>query len=99
MLNSDSTLCICISDGMERHITGFAYIQGSGDDHELWSMTLRANCNELPTLVQALTSFPNTLSTRTDSNSYTSFRPIPIQHVHGRLSICTTHDISSPGWS
>jgi tRNA A64-2'-O-ribosylphosphate transferase len=35
---------ICISaskqvlDGMERRITGFAYIQGLGDDHELWSM-------------------------------------------------------------
>ncbi|KAG1772087.1 tRNA A64-2'-O-ribosylphosphate transferase [Suillus occidentalis] len=60
---------ICISaskqvlDGMERRITGFAYIQGSGDDHELWSMgltpvqfwkhkqiLLHANRNELPTL-------------------------------------------------
>ncbi|KAG1854203.1 initiator tRNA phosphoribosyl transferase [Suillus subalutaceus] len=68
---------ICISaskqvlDGMERRITGFAYIQGSGDDHELWSMGLTptqfwkhkqtlldANRNELPTLVQALTSYP-----------------------------------------
>ncbi|KAG1794434.1 tRNA A64-2'-O-ribosylphosphate transferase [Suillus plorans] len=106
---------ICISaskqvlDGIERRITGFAYIQGSGDDHELWSMgltpaqfwkhkqtLLRANRNELPTLVQALISSPNTLPTRTDSNSNASFHPIPIQHVHGRLSICTIHDLSSP---
>ncbi|KAG1856872.1 tRNA A64-2'-O-ribosylphosphate transferase [Suillus tomentosus] len=106
---------ICISaskqvlDAMERRITGFAYIQGSGDDHELWGMgltpaqfwkhkqtLLRANRNELPTLVHALASSLNTHSTSTDLNSNASFHPIPIQHVHGRLSICTTHDISSP---
>ncbi|KAG2347441.1 initiator tRNA phosphoribosyl transferase [Suillus weaverae] len=104
---------ICISaskqvlDGMERRITGFAYIQGSGDDHELWSMgltpaqfwkhkqtLLHTNRNELPTLVQVLTSSQNTHSARTDLNSNASFHPTPIQHVHGRLSICTTHDVS-----
>ncbi|KAG2153244.1 tRNA A64-2'-O-ribosylphosphate transferase [Suillus clintonianus] len=103
---------ICISaskqvlDGMERRVTGFAYIQGSGDDHELWSMgltpaqfwkhkatLLHANRNELPTLVQTLTSSTNTLDARTNSNA--SFHPTPIHHVHGRLSICTTHDIRS----
>ncbi|KAG2137311.1 initiator tRNA phosphoribosyl transferase-domain-containing protein [Suillus cothurnatus] len=95
---------ICISaskqvlDGMERRITGFAYIQGSGDDHELWSMgltpaqfwkhkqtLLNANRNELPTLVQALTSSPNTPSARTDSNG--SFHPTPIHHVHDHSRI------------
>jgi hypothetical protein len=25
-------------DGVERRAAGFAYIQGSGDDHELWGM-------------------------------------------------------------
>ncbi|KAG2159192.1 tRNA A64-2'-O-ribosylphosphate transferase [Suillus bovinus] len=103
---------ICISaskqvlDGMERRITGFAYIQGSGDDHELWSMgltpaqfwkhkqpLLHANRNELPTLVQTLTS---SLSTRTDLNSDASFHSTPIQYVQGRLSISITRDISSP---
>ncbi|KAG1725451.1 tRNA A64-2'-O-ribosylphosphate transferase [Suillus lakei] len=103
---------ICISaskqvfDGLERRVTGFAYIQGSGDDHELWSMgltptqfwkhkqtLLHANRNELPTLVQTLTSSPNIHSAPTNSNM--SFHPTPIHHVHGRLSICTTHDICS----
>ncbi|KAG1824375.1 initiator tRNA phosphoribosyl transferase [Suillus subaureus] len=103
---------ICISaskqvlDGMERRVTGFSYIQGSGDDHELWSMgltptqfwkhkqtLLNANRNELPTLVQALTSSSNTQSTHTNSNS--SFHPTSIHHIHGRLSICTTDDIPS----
>ncbi|KIK39166.1 hypothetical protein CY34DRAFT_808594 [Suillus luteus UH-Slu-Lm8-n1] len=105
---------ICISaskqvlDGIERRITGFAYIQGSGDDHELWSMgltpvqfwkhkqiLLHANRNELPTLVQTLTSSPNAYSARTNLNSNASFCPIPIHHVQGRLSICATHDIPS----
>jgi len=27
-----------VTDGVERRANGFAYIQGSGDDHELWSM-------------------------------------------------------------
>lgn len=27
-----------VADGLERRANGFAYIQGSGDDHELWSM-------------------------------------------------------------
>lgn len=27
-----------IQQGMERRSGGFAYIQGSGDDHELWGM-------------------------------------------------------------
>lgn len=91
---------------MERRVTGFSYIQGSGDDHELWSMgltptqfwkhkqtLLNANRNELPTLVQALTSSSNTQSTHTNSNS--SFHPTSIHHIHGRLSICTTDDIPS----
>ena len=35
---------ICVSaskqahDGVERRLNGFSYVQGSGDDHELWGM-------------------------------------------------------------
>ena len=35
---------VCVSasrhvrDGLERRTMGFAYVQGSGDDHELWGM-------------------------------------------------------------
>lgn len=105
---------ICISaskqvlDGMERRVTGFAYIQGSGDDHELWSMgltpaqfwknrqtLLHASRSELPTIVRALTSSTNTLATHTNLNFNASFHFTPIHHVHGRLSVCTTHEIPS----
>ncbi|KAG1739096.1 tRNA A64-2'-O-ribosylphosphate transferase, partial [Suillus paluster] len=109
---------ICISaskqvlDGIERRVTGFAYIQGSGDDHELWSMgltptqfwnhksdILHANRNELPNLVRTLTSSTNGSDARTNLNSHlnVSFHPTPIHHVRGRLSVCTNHDLlSSP---
>jgi tRNA A64-2'-O-ribosylphosphate transferase len=35
---------VCVSaskqiyDGLERRSNGYAYVQGSGDDHELWAM-------------------------------------------------------------
>ncbi|KAG0708686.1 tRNA A64-2'-O-ribosylphosphate transferase [Suillus ampliporus] len=103
---------ICISaskqvlDGVERRVTGFAYIQGSGDDHELWSMgltpaqfwkhksnILHANRSELPTLVHTLTSSTKNLETRTNSDLNASFCPTPIHHVRGRLSVCTNDDL------
>ncbi|OJA19419.1 hypothetical protein AZE42_02264 [Rhizopogon vesiculosus] len=104
---------ICISaskqvlDGVERRVTGFAYIQGSGDDHELWSMgltptqfwkyktdLLRANRPELPVLVQSLISSTDTKTLGTLASS-ASFHPIPIHHVRGQLSVCTHHDLGS----
>ncbi|KAI0943916.1 hypothetical protein AcV7_001869 [Taiwanofungus camphoratus] len=39
-----SIICVSASkqvqDGLERRSNGFAYVQGSGDDHELWAMGL-----------------------------------------------------------
>ena len=31
-------ICVCASKQAQVNTGGFAYIQGSGDDHELWSM-------------------------------------------------------------
>ncbi|KAH8103965.1 initiator tRNA phosphoribosyl transferase [Cristinia sonorae] len=52
---------ICVSaskqvgDGIERRSSGFAYVQGSGDDHELWGMGLTPQMfwEEKDTLLQA----------------------------------------------
>ncbi|KAG9312145.1 initiator tRNA phosphoribosyl transferase [Chiua virens] len=58
-----------VANGTERRASGFAYIQGSGDDHELWGMGLTPNLywkhhhkilttgsSELPDLVRSLLS-------------------------------------------
>ena len=40
---------ICVSaskqvgEGLERRLHGFSYVQGSGDDHELWGMVSAAS--------------------------------------------------------
>ncbi|KAF8841695.1 initiator tRNA phosphoribosyl transferase [Paxillus ammoniavirescens] len=99
---------VCVSaskqvvDGLERRATGFAYIQGSGDDHELWSMgltptifwnnhasILRSGRSELPNLVRSL------VEDSSDANVYGTDDPnqaliaMPIERVSGLLSICS----------
>ncbi|KAG2104089.1 initiator tRNA phosphoribosyl transferase-domain-containing protein [Suillus discolor] len=69
------------------------------------SPPLNSGNTNRPSSAQSVTNYqpsfkpshpPQTHSTRTDLNYNASLHPIPIQHVHGRLSIWTTHDISSP---
>ncbi|KAH7883244.1 tRNA A64-2'-O-ribosylphosphate transferase, partial [Phlebopus sp. FC_14] len=97
-----------ITDGLERRATGFAYIQGSADDHELWSMgltptifwnnrtgILKAGRSELPELVKSLVEASSSTNIHDDSNSQRTFQPTPIDHVSGLLSICCTASLLS----
>lgn len=88
-----------VTDGLERRTAGFTYIQGSGDDHELWSMGLTSNVfwrnrdqllnatrSALPDLVHGLTSCSDTPRGRgTDELCLT-----PIKHVSSLISLCST---------
>lgn len=92
-----------VADGLERRANGFAYIQGSGDDHELWSMgltptifwknrsvLLNATRSAIPALVQSLLSdFDVPHGAASDT------RLIPIAHVSGLLSILSTSTLRS----
>ncbi|KAJ3515773.1 hypothetical protein NMY22_g14359 [Coprinellus aureogranulatus] len=99
---------ICVSaskqvqDGTERRIGGFSYIQGSGDDHELWGMGLNpdifwkeqekllsANRAELPGLVSELVSSHS-------SSSWGSARePEGIAKISNRISLCRLSELGS----
>ncbi|KAJ7603724.1 initiator tRNA phosphoribosyl transferase [Mycena rosella] len=87
-----------VQDGVERRMGGFAYVQGSGDDHELWGMGLTpdifwkhraailgASRSHLPTLVASLVA--------AQSKASIGKLPTPIEKVHGRLSLCATSDL------
>ncbi|KAH7925292.1 initiator tRNA phosphoribosyl transferase, partial [Leucogyrophana mollusca] len=100
---------ICVSaskqvvDGLERRNAGFAYIQGSGDDHELWSMgltpgvfwkhrdeILRRTRSELPALIRSLVSLS---PIAVDNPGEGAVLPIPITHVKGLISLCANADL------
>ncbi|RXW16412.1 hypothetical protein EST38_g9441 [Candolleomyces aberdarensis] len=108
--NPGSRTClpiVCVSaskqvqDGSERRSSGFSYIQGSGDDHELWGMgltpqlfwqhkdtLLTTNRSGLPDLVSSL------VSSHTSSSSTRSTRaPEGIAKIADRISITSLSEI------
>ncbi|KAF4598796.1 hypothetical protein EYR38_007204 [Pleurotus pulmonarius] len=88
-----------ISDAIERRGGGFSYVQGSGDDHELWGMGLTpaifwrhhkellgAPRSELSALVESLVRNP----LPAESNKAP---PTTISHLRGRILICALADL------
>ncbi|KAJ2930166.1 hypothetical protein H1R20_g6965, partial [Candolleomyces eurysporus] len=79
--NPGSRTClpiICVSaskqvqDGSERRSSGFSYIQGSGDDHELWGMGLTPQLfwqHKDTLLVTDRSSLPDLVSSLVSSNT------------------------------
>ncbi|KAG6832083.1 hypothetical protein H0H87_002911 [Tephrocybe sp. NHM501043] len=100
---------ICLSASRQnddaRRPGGFAYVQGSGDDHELWgigltpthywrhtSTLLAATRSELPGLIQMLIS--EDMNEEHDRNSNTKTQQISeITKVYGRLRIGTFAEV------
>ncbi|KAI0343279.1 initiator tRNA phosphoribosyl transferase [Trametopsis cervina] len=100
---------ICVSaskqvqEGVERRSNGYSYVQGSGDDHELWSqgltpalfwrhkdLLLRTGRQDLKALVVELVD--NDLgSKRSDS---TVAESSPVNHVGGRIKIGLLSELS-----
>ncbi|KAF9524838.1 tRNA A64-2'-O-ribosylphosphate transferase [Crepidotus variabilis] len=100
---------ICVSaskkvdEGLERRLGGYTYVQGSGDDHELWGMgltpamfwehrqdLLKADRLDLPDLVKALVSQQPALLLCERKFPC----PTLIQKVHGRLQLCSTLELA-----
>ncbi|KAJ7650563.1 initiator tRNA phosphoribosyl transferase [Roridomyces roridus] len=88
-----------VQDGVERRSGGYAYVQGSGDDHELWGMGLTpdifwqhratlldAERAELPTLVESLVAA--NAETRIARSAIT-----PINKVRGLVLVCANSDL------
>ncbi|KAG8740073.1 hypothetical protein FRC10_004794, partial [Ceratobasidium sp. 414] len=82
-----------VQDGVDRRL-GFTYVQGSGDDHELWSQGLTPNVfwahksqllacpqDDLEDLIKELLNLEQAQDTSNDSHCD------PVKAVDGRLSI------------
>ncbi|OSC96513.1 initiator tRNA phosphoribosyl transferase [Trametes coccinea BRFM310] len=99
-------LCVSASrqveDGLERRSHGFAYVQGSGDDHELWGMgltpdifwankerLLRSTREQLPSVVEEVVAAAKDSGVRENWNR----SPTPIIAVDGRLLISAVPDM------
>ncbi|KAK7052804.1 tRNA A64-2'-O-ribosylphosphate transferase [Paramarasmius palmivorus] len=96
---------ICVSAskqmelGMDRRTGGYAYVQGSGDDHELWGMgltpsvfwanqqtILSASRNEVSDVVASVVH-------NSKSNQEMGVPPTEISKVDSRLLLCALKDI------
>ncbi|KAI0690919.1 initiator tRNA phosphoribosyl transferase [Cerioporus squamosus] len=93
-----------VSEGVERRSHGFSYVQGSGDDHELWGMgltpkifwqhkdvLLKSDREDLPGVVAKLVAQSKVLS----SGAIWTILPTPIAAVHGRVLIGAVSDMPS----
>ncbi|KAI0825697.1 initiator tRNA phosphoribosyl transferase [Irpex lacteus] len=93
-----------VNEGLERRTHGFAYVQGSGDDHELWGQGLEPSvfwkCKDrllqadrpgLSNLVAQLVSMESSNAKR----DYSSNSPSPIARVQGRVMIGLSSDLSA----
>ncbi|KAJ8473864.1 hypothetical protein ONZ51_g7596 [Trametes cubensis] len=93
-----------VNEGMERRSNGFSYVQGSGDDHELWGMgltpqlfwenkemLLRCDRDELPSVVAELVAASKSRS----APETWKRQPTPISAVGGRLLVGAVPDMPS----
>ncbi|EIM80755.1 initiator tRNA phosphoribosyl transferase [Stereum hirsutum FP-91666 SS1] len=99
---------ICVSasrqvqEGIERRSQGFSYVQGSGDDHELWGMGLTpdlfwkhgstlldASRQDLEGIVRRIVTEASTSSSRGNRKN----PPSRIAKVDGRILVCSIEDL------
>ncbi|PSR76540.1 hypothetical protein PHLCEN_2v8386 [Hermanssonia centrifuga] len=93
-----------IQEGVERRSNGFSYVQGSGDDHELWGLgltpdifwkhkdkILNTDRSKLKDLVTALVAERSTQA-RTEWTTL----PTPITKIREKLLISTISDLPFP---
>ncbi|KAL1938517.1 hypothetical protein VTO73DRAFT_11540 [Trametes versicolor] len=93
-----------VADGVERRSNGFSYVQGSGDDHELWGMgltpqlfwenqdvLLESDRDKLPSVVEDVLT---KAKSRNISDTWTSL-PTPVLACGGRLLIGAEPDMPS----
>ncbi|KZT69627.1 initiator tRNA phosphoribosyl transferase [Daedalea quercina L-15889] len=96
-----------VQEGQERRSNGFAYVQGSGDDHELWGMgltpklfwthkdeLLNADRSALPELIRSLLPPFRTVARQLSRHEWI-VKPTPILQVGGRVLLSSTADLPS----
>lgn len=105
-LQADALPVICVSasrqvdNGLERRGAGFAYVQGSGDDHELWAKGLTpaifwanhdriigASREDVEAVVESIcaSTYAQSLTARAP--------PSPVAKVAGRILLCAIDDL------
>ncbi|CAL1714609.1 unnamed protein product [Somion occarium] len=92
-----------IQEGIERRSQGFAYVQGSGDDHELWGLGLTPQIfwqHQDQLLSATRGTLPEVVKTLVASSPHRQHEdwlkpPTPISKVGGRLLICAIADVPS----
>lgn len=98
-------VCITASKqvaGAERRPSGYTYVQGSGDDHELWSRgltpavfwenkdeLLSADRGELESIIKRAVDLKGDISTQKQASP----GPTPIDKVNNRILICSLSDL------
>ncbi|ESK97207.1 trna a64-2 -o-ribosylphosphate transferase [Moniliophthora roreri MCA 2997] len=101
---------ICVSasrqveSGMDRRTGGFVYVQGSGDDHELWGMGLTPSifwANRHSILSTSRAEVNNVVSSlvlqsKSDTEQ-TGIRPTEISKVNDRLHLGALNDVHPGG--
>lgn len=88
-----------VGEGVERRTSGFSYVQGSGDDHELWGMGLTPQMFWLhqPRLLQeSRAGLPSLIEELVASNCTTPIgRVTSITRVQGRVMISALSGLPS----
>ncbi|KAJ3726981.1 tRNA A64-2'-O-ribosylphosphate transferase [Lentinula raphanica] len=87
-----------VQEGVDRRSGGFVYIQGSGDDHELWGMGLTPEIfwEDRKLIMSTGRSDMEAVVASCASRAHGSNkarRPSAIDRVNGRILLCSTADI------
>ncbi|KAL0955703.1 hypothetical protein HGRIS_001923 [Hohenbuehelia grisea] len=88
-----------IDEAFERRSSGFSYVQGSGDDHELWGLGLTPDAfwrNRGRLLAATRTELPDLIASVLVSSTEgggARCQPTPVAKVDGQILICASDDI------
>ncbi|KAF7782797.1 hypothetical protein Agabi119p4_2173 [Agaricus bisporus var. burnettii] len=98
-----------IETGAERRTSGFVYVQGSGDDHELWGMGLTpqafwkhrkelisAQRIDLEGLIKQIVSSSSSINSTPSSFSKLVSPPTPIKRINGRICLSSFEPSNLP---
>ncbi|THV06174.1 initiator tRNA phosphoribosyl transferase [Dendrothele bispora CBS 962.96] len=93
----------CIEEGTDRRSGGYVYIQGSGDDHELWGMGLTPNIfwRDRDAILSAdrseIVTIVTTRVVDAKNKEGVARKPTGIRKVGQRLLVCSISDLADKG--